>query len=186
MIEVTVRVPIPEEFNLGKEIKIEQYMPINKSGGRILLRIWEKDEKKIKEVLASPNVMKLDVSQGFASIVLNRCAICKILEGTFLLEAKKENEQTMVWKLLVTESFSMDKLKKLNVEIVSIKKLSESAELTEKEERVLKIAYDMGYFEVPKKTGVRKIAKDLGKSPSTINEIIRRAEKKIMKRWNER
>ena len=54
-------------------------MPTNKSGGRILLRIKEKDEKRIKEALASPNVMKLDVSQGFVSIVLNRCAICRII-----------------------------------------------------------------------------------------------------------
>ena len=67
----------------------------------------------------------------------------------------EEGKQTMPWKLLVTESFSVDKLKKLNVEIVSIKKLSKRAELTEREERVLKIAYGLGYFEVPKKTGGR-------------------------------
>jgi hypothetical protein len=35
MIEVTVKVLIPEEFNLGKETRIEQYMPTNKSGGRM-------------------------------------------------------------------------------------------------------------------------------------------------------
>jgi len=90
----------------------------------------------------------------------------------------------MIWRLLsVDESFNPEVLKKIGAEIVSIKRFSEIAELTEMEEEVLRLAHGMGYFETPKKTRIRDIAARLGKSPSTVNEIIQRAEKKVIGQW---
>jgi hypothetical protein len=84
---------------------------------------------------------------------------------------------------VVDESFNPDRLKEINAEVISIRKFSEMAELTEAEEEILRLAYDMGYFEIPKKTRVRDIAVRVKKSPSTVNEIIQRGEKKVLGMW---
>jgi predicted DNA binding protein len=184
MTVVTVKVPIPKEFDMGKEVRVEHYTPFKGKGGKLLLRVKDLDEKKVGEIMKDSNVMQLDVTGSIASMVLNRCAVCEIAKGSFLLEAKKEDEKHMVWRLLVVdESLDTEVLKKLGAEIVSIKRISEIAELTETEEEILRLAYEMGYFEIPKRTRVRDIATRAGKSPSTINDIIQRAEKKIMASW---
>ncbi|MDY6985916.1 MAG: helix-turn-helix domain-containing protein [Candidatus Thermoplasmatota archaeon] len=184
MTVVTVKVPIPKEFDVGKNVRVEHYVPSKGEGGKILLRVKDLDEEKIEEIMRDPNVLKMDVAGPIASIVLNRCAICEIAKGSFLLEAKKEGEKYMIWRLLVVdESFNTETLKKLGAEIVSIKKFSEVAELTETEEEILRLAYEMGYFETPKRTRIRDIATRVSKSPSTVNEVIQRAEKKVITHW---
>jgi len=184
MTEVTVRVPTPREFDVGKDVRVEQYMPFEGEGGKLLLRIKDVDAEKVKSIIKDPNVMHLDVAGPVASLVLNRCAVCKMIEGSFLLEAKKEDETHMVWRLLVVdESFNPDRLKEINAEVISIRRFSEMAELTEAEEEILRLAYEMGYFEIPKKTRVRDIAVRVKKSPSTVNEIIQRGEKKVLGMW---
>ena len=184
MTEVTVRIPVPREFNMGRSVKIEQYTPFREEGGKLLLRVKDFDEKKLNELLKDPDVMQIDVTGGFASVILNRCAVCKMVEGAFLLEARKDSESTMIWKFLVIDdSFRLEKLKAMNAEIISIKRLSEMAELTDTESEVVRFAHEMGYFDIPKKINVRDLARRLGKSPSTINEIIQRGEKKILGMW---
>lgn len=184
MTEITVRVPIPKEFDVGKEVRVEHYTPFKGEGGKILLRVKDRDEEKIREIMKDPNVMRLDFTGSVASVILNRCAVCEIAKGSFLLEAKKEDEKHMIWKLLVVdEGFNTETLKKIGGEIISIKRFSEIAALTETEEEVLRLAHEMGYFETPKRTRIRDIAARLGKSPSTVNEIIQRAEKKVIGQW---
>jgi predicted DNA binding protein len=184
MTEITIRVPIPKEFDVGKDVRVEHYTPFKGEGGKLLLRVKDLDQEKIREVMKDPNVLQLDVAGPVASIVLNRCAVCEIAKGSFLLEAKKEDDKHMIWRLLsVDESFNPEVLKKIGAEIVSIKRFSEIAELTEMEEEVLRLAHGMGYFETPKKTRIRDIATRVGKSPSTVNEIIQRAEKKVIGQW---
>ncbi len=188
MIEMTLRVPIQKEFDLGKIIKIERAQPYDEKGGKALLRVGEKSEDKIRAAISSPNVLRVDLSETrgdtIASIVLDRCKICRLLEDSFLMEARKEKGDSMLWKILVPDpsSFSIDRLKDLKAEVVSIIQLTEKPTLTENEDKVLRVAFDMGYFEVPRKARIRDIARRLGKSPSTVNETLRRAEKKILEK----
>ena len=57
--------------------------------------------------------------------------------------------------------------------------------LTGKQELVVKVAFDLGYFDYPKKISVREMAEIFEVSPATINEEIRKGVKKILKEYFE-
>ena len=65
-------------------------------------------------------------------------------------------------------------------EISEIAKLSTKQKLTSKQEKVLKSALELGYFDYPKRVSTEDLSKRLGVAPSTLNEILRRAERKII------
>ncbi|MFH1440374.1 MAG: helix-turn-helix domain-containing protein [Candidatus Woesearchaeota archaeon] len=48
------------------------------------------------------------------------------------------------------------------------------------QDKVVKLAYEMGYYDFPKKTNIRKLAKALKISESTCQEHLRMAESKMM------
>jgi predicted DNA binding protein len=61
---------------------------------------------------------------------------------------------------------------------VNVKEISDA--LTEKQKRSLKSAYHAGYFTIPKKTTIQKLARRIGIAESTLQEQIAEAERKII------
>ena len=55
-----------------------------------------------------------------------------------------------------------------------------SSSLTVRQEEVLKLAYDYGFFVSTHETSVRQLAKALGCSPSTLDRLLRTAERKVI------
>ena len=53
--------------------------------------------------------------------------------------------------------------------------------LTNRQTEVLKTALKMGYYDTPRKTTIRSIAKTLNVSHSTVAEILQRTEGKIVR-----
>ena len=53
--------------------------------------------------------------------------------------------------------------------------------LTERELRVLLLAYEFGYFSIPRKTDLSNLSRMLGISKSTVLEHLRKAERKVIK-----
>ena len=51
------------------------------------------------------------------------------------------------------------------------------------QEEIIQIALKSGYYDTPKKTTINKLAKSFGISPSTLAEILQRAEKKIIDKY---
>ena len=52
--------------------------------------------------------------------------------------------------------------------------------LTDKQNEILRIAYKKGYYGYPRKVTINQIAKEVKKSYSTVQEILRRAESKMI------
>jgi predicted DNA binding protein len=65
-------------------------------------------------------------------------------------------------------------------EVVKVSKLEEEEELTARQEHILQIALEKGYFEFPKKITLRQLAKVLEVSPATLTEILRRGQKRVL------
>ncbi len=57
------------------------------------------------------------------------------------------------------------------------------AGLTERQMSALKAAVEMGYFETPRRSSIREVAKRLNVSPSTAVEHIRKAERKVLESY---
>ncbi len=56
----------------------------------------------------------------------------------------------------------------------------ENRVLTYDQERAIGLAEEKGYFRFPRETSLKELSKTLGISPSTLDEILRRAEGKIV------
>jgi len=52
--------------------------------------------------------------------------------------------------------------------------------MTTNQETAIRVAYELGYFDIPRKISLKKLGKILGMAPSTLNEVLRRGEKKII------
>lgn len=60
-----------------------------------------------------------------------------------------------------------------------------SVELTPTQRRVLYIASFNGFYEFPRKVTLTELASLIGIKPSTLSEILRGAERKVMRRYAE-
>lgn len=55
--------------------------------------------------------------------------------------------------------------------------------LTDRQHEVVRTAYDMGYYEVPRETSTEAVASELGLDPSTVAEHLQRAERNLLSRF---
>jgi len=90
------------------------------------------------------------------------------------------------WKLLVRRSEDLRevlrKLEKVGRKAVikEISDVTQREELTERQKAILSIAVSMGYFDFPRKVSLTALSKAVGVKPSTLSEILRNAERKIL------
>jgi predicted DNA binding protein len=72
-----------------------------------------------------------------------------------------------------------------NVEIKLIKKLNlkslQKSKLTELQEKIMKSAIELGFYDLPRKITIKKLASRLNLAPSTLAEHLRKAEERIVK-----
>ncbi|WP_081423301.1 helix-turn-helix domain-containing protein [Archaeoglobus fulgidus] len=55
--------------------------------------------------------------------------------------------------------------------------------MTYREEEILKIALEKGYFDFPKRVKLEQLAEFFGIAPSTLSEILRRGQKKVLEKY---
>jgi len=54
--------------------------------------------------------------------------------------------------------------------------------LTDRQDEVIRTAFDMGYYEVPREVSTEAVAAELGLDPSTVAEHLQRAERNVLSR----
>jgi len=133
------------------------------------------------------DIVKGDRGRVIGSLKTHKCTACKTFAGAncFLVSATSKPDGKLEWVVLGSDTMVkslMQGLEKQNVngDVVRIYKLQEEGELTARQEEILQIALEKGYFEFPKKITLRQLAKVLDVSPATLTEILRRGQKKIL------
>ena len=205
MMEVVLKIKIPESWmndiknKYDASFKFLDCMPVGESGGRGLIEIDATDnevDKIIEDLKRHEAVCKVDISPSpdggiLSSIVTKRCVACKALTGSdcFLTSALLKDDGQVEWNLITGEEGSLleliNKLEKYGckVELKKSQRLSKRAQLTKRQEEIIQIALERGYYDIPKKITIDKLAKIFKVSPSTLAEILQRGEKKIMKQF---
>jgi predicted DNA binding protein len=90
------------------------------------------------------------------------------------------------WKMLVRDSDALKTLltrlerQKVSVKITDVSNVSQDDELTSRQREVLAKAISLGFYEFPRKIDLTTLSKEVGVKPSTLSEILRSAERKIM------
>lgn len=133
------------------------------------------------------DIVKADRGRVIGSLKTHRCTACKTFAGAncFLTSATSKPDGKLEWTLLGSDTMVKSLMHDLasenvNGEVVKISKLKDDEELTARQENILQIALERGYFEIPKKVTLRQLAKVLDISPATLTEILRRGQKRIL------
>jgi predicted DNA binding protein len=129
-----------------------------------------------------------------ASFQTDGCNVCNTMlsQGAFLISGKHLGGYRMVYEFIVPgyEVFKriVSNLESLGFKpkILSLTKHErKEGVLTEREEDVLWLALKMGYFNYPRKTSTRELARTLGIVPSTLSEITRSGIRKLLEKYFE-
>ncbi|WP_236993951.1 helix-turn-helix domain-containing protein [Methanomassiliicoccus luminyensis] len=169
------------------------------NGVRDLVQIEVENEddlpKVIEQVRNNPNIFNVDISaidrgKALAVFSTNQCMVCRLLAGTecFLTGSTTRNGR-MSWTMLVTEKKALQdliaNLEKLQAgpKLVKLTEIAGTDELTQRQEQITRMAYERGYFDFPRKVALRDLAKAFGISTSTLSEILRKGQRRIMTRY---
>ena len=137
-------------------------------------------------------VYDVDIVKGkpgriVGSLKTKKCTACRAFAGAscYLVSASSKPNGKLEWTLLGSDTMVKELLRGLEnagvaAEVLRISQLEDEEELTARQEHILQIALERGYFEFPKEISLRQLAKTLEVSPATLTEILRRGQKRIL------
>jgi len=145
-------------------------------------------EDQIRDEVISSDIVKVKDGKALGVVVSPKCAAVEALRDltcTVISHTVEKNGSTKL-ELLID---GRDTLKQLvrkfrNVGVqVTVLKVSDNLEnekLTARQERIIRKALEMGYYEYPRKIRQKELAKACGVASSTLAELLRRAERNII------
>jgi len=205
MLEAILAVDTPTDWK--KEI-IQKYhakinvldcLPYLKKGNKDLVKI-EVDPKHmqmlLEDVKKNPMVDEMDLSaieDGVikGAVATTQCIACCSMVGdeAFLIDSRLDDEGKTIWTLLVTEKESVRRLIRVleghryHVELRKLTSIDNQELMTSRQEDILRIAFERGYFDYPKRISLRDLASMFDISISTLSEMLRKGQRKIMEEY---
>lgn len=145
----------------------------------------------LKYLRGDPDISELQITSSShgrltglvrAAGVISRCIADS---DCFLLRASNESDATISWRVLGAEGSFRRLLARLegkgvDYRISDMSVVSSKRRLTERQEWILRLAFEKGYFDDPKKIHIRSLARLLEVSPPTLHESIRKTQRKIL------
>jgi len=191
---------LPEEFNdadSGIENEVLQCACLSEGSGYSMIRIIDKNgilSDKIADRVHETNengeymISRISSHQLMAMVTNNKCILAKMVSesGCFITSATSESEEMACWTIVGPDSMHVNALiSRLEKEGFPMERKSSfhidhTTFLSEKQERALRTAFENGYYEIPKKTNMDDLCKQLDCSKSTLNVTLRAAERKII------
>jgi len=188
---------LPIQFNdIGIRVEIIQCSFLSKGTGCSMIRITDmKGEHTDMTDTSSPScifgeceIMKISNQQYMAMVTNNNCMLAGILSesGCFLTSAIPISDDDIEWTIIGPNStYIRNLIMRMRSEGYGVKTLSTSnmdleSVLTEKQENCLRIAYEKGYYDIPRSVTLEGLCKLTHCSKSTLSVLMRNAECKII------
>jgi len=155
-------------------------------------------EDLMKMIRDDKDVMDVDFMQTkgghvYGSVSSKRCTVCKQVARSkcFLSSLVIGTEGQPHWTILggndsYRELVTGLEHSKIPYHLRLLKELQENELLTSRQEEILSIAFENGYFEFPKRVGLKELAARTGVRESTLGEILRRGQRKILRDYLEK
>ncbi len=124
--------------------------------------------------------------------ILNRLPICQAAHDSYVLCvtcAYNSKVRPLQWDILVKDQDALgtllSRLEQMSIgaKMTSVSSVSREDGLTSRQREVLEKAVSMGYFEFPRRTNLGALASALEVKPSTLSEILRSLERKIVAKY---
>ncbi|MDG6997485.1 MAG: helix-turn-helix domain-containing protein [Nitrososphaerota archaeon] len=185
--------------NPGSIVKVVSCRPHEHGGMIEYVEIISKSPigETLDKLVNDPNINHtsfhiFDEFRASGIITTRKAPICRLISssGGFCRTCQQEYglcESKVKWRIVLPDGASLNtflqdlKRNGVDVQTVDVGDLRENGLLTSREEEAVRLAEEMGYFRFPRKTSLRELSKNLSISVSTLDEILRRAEGKIVK-----
>jgi predicted DNA binding protein len=185
---------IPEKHPVS--IKVIERVPYSDRGVKDLVEISGPQdimEEVLKDIRKNPLVSHLDTTvtekgKVIGAVTTSRCDICRILTDSdvFLISAESKSGGKVEWTLVLSEKEVLKgildhlKSKSVEAELIKLTKIDDKESLTERQDKITHVAFERGYFDYPKRISLRELARMFEVSPSTLSEILRKGQRKIV------
>jgi len=202
MMEAVLSLKIPDNWmsdisaKYPATIKVIDRMPFSEKGVKDLVEIQapaDMMDEILDTIKKNPLVSKMDTTvtekgKVLSAVTTSRCEICRILTDAdvFLISAQSKDQGKVEWTIILSEKsvlkdiFDHLKSKSVEVELVKLTKIDDKETLTERQDKITQVAFDRGYFDYPKRISLRELARMFDVSPSTLSEILRKGQRKIV------
>ncbi|MEW6222901.1 MAG: helix-turn-helix domain-containing protein [Candidatus Hadarchaeota archaeon] len=201
-IRAKVILHMPEKLWLAKVSKqhngttfyLLSFLPTKELIGNTLVKIEGGDINIVlKEIKKHPSLVELNLLERTEnSAVINTKTkdpwlLSAMMKSEVILKPPvKVKEGTAEWVVLSTRkklSALVKMLDEKGVEyrIKSIDKYHEEPVLTRRQAEILNLAIESGYYETPRKVTLEQLARKAGVVKSTLSEVLRAAENKLVK-----
>jgi len=144
------------------------------------------------ENVRDTHVVKTKRGRMLGVVATNDSTMCKAIADvncfclTCPLASPTKPDGTVNWLLAMTARSSLRRLltrlkaRGIEAEIVRVAAISDAEKLTSGQRRVIEYAYSSGFYEYPRRAALHQLSRSLGVSSSTLGEMLRRAERKII------
>lgn len=183
-------------------VTITECIPWHKKGGQALFTIASSDvdvDEAVAMIRQCHDVTAVDASRSkgdqiVGSVVMSDCWIiwAILAGGCFLERAWSSGDGRANFKLLAGSEGSFPHIikaisaRKVELDIVRIARADYRPLVTRKQEKLVRLALEKGYYDYPRRIEVRELAALAGMSHSSAFEMLKRGEKNIIRHYFER
>ncbi len=189
---------VAEKFSAGVRVidcrpsengGIQQLVEIN---GRPELLEQIVDFVREDDNVLDAHIVKTKRGRILGMVATNDSTMCKAIADvncfclTCPLGSPVKPDGTVDWVLAMAANNSMRKLMRklksngVSANITSIARISDIEKLTPSQRRAIEFALAAGFYEYPRRKGLKGLSRSLGVSPSALSEMLRRAERKMV------
>jgi predicted DNA binding protein len=207
MIEAVISIELPgvwitrlvDRFDV--DVRILDTIPFGEDGTRDLVEMKLNGENLDEIVdflkdLPEIDTVTMEIVEGNKAIGVIQCIMCfgcrdVIDSHCFLVSAHSKDNQKLEWTVISSDNQCMkDLIGRLekhgaSPEVVKMKRIKDEEMLTENQEKIVRTAYERGYYDFPKRIGVKELADMFEISTATLSEILRRGQRKIIESYFE-
>jgi len=202
MMEAVISLKIPQNWmseipeKHPVTIKVIERVPYSEKGVKDLVEIagpQDVMEEVLRDIKKNPLVARVDTTvtdrgKIIGAVTTSRCEICRILTDAdvFLISAESKGNGKVEWTLVLTEKEVLKQIfdhlqsKSVEAELVKLTKIDDKETLTDRQDKITHVAFERGYFDYPKRISLRELARMFDVSPSTLSEILRKGQRKIV------
>jgi predicted DNA binding protein len=139
------------------------------------------------------DLSRVDRNRVMGTVTTHDCPVCSTFAGLdcFLVSASTKEHGKMEWSVFINSDSGLRALSKrldknkVNYQILEKTYHMQKRQITSRQEQLMRIAFDLGYFEFPKRINLEQLSERLGISTGTLSEILRRGEKNVLSRYFE-
>ncbi|MEM4026547.1 MAG: helix-turn-helix domain-containing protein [Sulfolobales archaeon] len=178
-----------------KEFKIRAlFHNVVSSGGSSTHFLRVEDGEKILRVLRSRGLRVRSMNREKDLLWVSNpksCSFCKAVSdlGGFITDLGVDPDLNPIYRILMPGSFALSKLlsrlkrDSIELELIESNRVNPAPELTLRQLQALTMAYTYGFFDFPRKVKLKDLSIMLGIKPSTTDEILRSALKKVVREY---